>query len=43
MLKVTIPESMIEDMERTIELELEQENKEKLYTAADLFRLVYAH
>jgi len=37
--KVTIPESLILELERTIELELSLESSQKIYTAIDLFRL----
>ncbi len=38
--RVHIPDQLIKDMERTIQLELTQEAQDKNYTAVDLFRLV---
>jgi hypothetical protein len=36
---VTIPDQLIHDMEKTIQLELTEETIDKNYTAIDLFRL----
>jgi hypothetical protein len=38
---VTIPDQLIYDMEKTIQMELSQETSDKNYTALDLFRLQY--
>jgi hypothetical protein len=38
--RVTIPDQLIQDMEKTIQLELCQETQGKSYTALDLFRSV---
>ena len=37
--RVTIPDQLIQDMEKSIQLELSQETRDNNYTAVDLFRL----